>query len=120
MHFRHKFQIEEANEYHTHHQQAEVAKWDGDKAEYTFQLGEMLDSFTDQLYVLVGTMYLHGIPVEVIEEAWSRVHAKNMLKVRASDVGQSKRGSTLDVVKPEGWEPPTFDDLVEVNDINEG
>lgn len=40
------------------------------------------------------------------EEGWNEVQTKNMSKVRALRHEDSKRGSTYDVVKPEGWTPP--------------
>lgn len=40
------------------------------------------------------------------EEGWSAVQQANMSKVRALRHEDSKRGSTFDVVKPEGWSPP--------------
>lgn len=50
-------------------------------------------------------------------EAWRRVQLANMSKVRATSADQSKRGSTFDVVKPPGWEPPSHTDLVEINNL---
>jgi predicted HAD superfamily Cof-like phosphohydrolase len=42
---------------------------------------------------------------------WRHVHAKNMEKQRASiDGSDSKRGSSWDLVKPDGWIPP--DELI--------
>ena len=46
------------------------------------------------------------------DEAWKRVHGANMRKVRSKSKDEGKRGSTWDVVKPEGWCPPIMDDLV--------
>jgi len=92
---------------------------DRDQAEYTVQLEKALDGLVDLAYVLFGTAYLHGFH-EVFAEAWRRVHEANMQKVRADlDGSDSKRGSSLDVVKPAGWEAPEFSDLVECNDIHE-
>jgi predicted HAD superfamily Cof-like phosphohydrolase len=61
------------------------------------------DSLVDEVYVCHGTADMMGIPWYAI---WAEVQRKNLLKRRASSVGESKRGSTLDVVKPEGWTPP--------------
>lgn len=69
-----------------------------------------LDALVDLVYVAVGTAYLHGWN---FQEAWDRVHAANMTKVRAQHAKDSKRGSHFDVVKPEGWVPPNLKDLVE-------
>ena len=90
-----------------------------DEAEYTVQLEKALDGLVDLAYVLFGTVYLHGFK-DVFAEAWRRVHEANMQKVRADlDGSDSKRGSSLDVVKPAGWEAPQFSDLVECNDIHQ-
>lgn len=91
--FRGQFLREEADEY--------VA---------AFTDAEKLDAIVDLIYVAVGTAYLHGYD---INEAWRRVHAANMRKVRAqADGSDSKRGSSHDVVKPAGWTPPDLNDLV--------
>jgi predicted HAD superfamily Cof-like phosphohydrolase len=80
-----------------------------------------LDSLVDLVYVAIGTAYMQGFD---FNEAWRRVHEKNMQKVRAERADQSKRGTTFDVVKPAGWTPPSHRDLVEnhahsVRDVKE-
>lgn len=70
---------------------------------------KMIDSLVDLVYVAVGTAYMHGFD---FNEAWRRVQNANMAKVRALRASDSKRGSTYDVIKPEGWTPPTHADLV--------
>lgn len=72
-------------------------------------LDKSLDALVDLAYVTLGAAYLHGFD---FEEAWRRVHRANMKKVRASEASQSKRNSLLDVIKPEGWKPPSHLDLV--------
>lgn len=69
-----------------------------------------LDALVDLVYVAMGTAYIQGFN---FREAWKRVHAANMRKVRAQDAAQSKRGHSSDVVKPPGWEAPDLSDLVE-------
>lgn len=96
--FRYGFLMEECKEYHLGYQVS--------------NLELQLDALIDLAYVLFGTAYLHGFTPEQFEEAWNRVHTANMKKVRASDVSESSRGSTLDVVKPEGWEAPDLSDIV--------
>lgn len=81
-------------------------------ADITFCLEQMLDAHVDQLYILLGTVYLQGL-MPAFEEAWRRVHAANMAKVRAKSAADSRHGSTYDIVKPEGWEAPSHSDLVE-------
>ena len=110
--FRQKFLSEELGEYFSHvdlaYRALEVSFLD--EAEITHHLEEMLDGLVDLVYVAVGTAYLHGFD---FAEAWRRVHAANMTKVRAQSAAHSKRGSTHDVVKPPGWEAPSHTDLVE-------
>lgn len=73
------------------------------------ELSHAFDGMLDLMYVVIGTMYLHGFPME---EGWRRVHAANMGKVRVKRGGDSKRKSRYDVVKPEGWQPPRIQPLV--------
>lgn len=70
-----------------------------------------LDALVDLAYVLLGTAYLQGFN---FAEAWRRVQVANMSKVRVERAEDSKRGSTFDVVKPQGWKPPCHADLVGV------
>lgn len=87
--FRSKFMQEELDEYN------EAVK-EGD-------LVKQFDALIDLVYVAIGTAYLQGLPFQL---GWTAVHAANMLKVRALRESDSKRGSTYDVVKPEGWQKP--------------
>lgn len=108
--FRRKLIQEEADEYRAH-----VVPLQGAIAKYaagpvTYHLEQQLDALVDLTYVTLGTSYLHGFN---FREAWRRVHQANMMKVRALRASDSKRGSTYDVVKPEGWKPPSHVDLVE-------
>lgn len=116
--FRRMFLREEAKEYctatyrgnHSLHLTADVT----DKAnEVTEHLTDALDALVDSLYVNLGNAHLHGFTRERFIEAWGRVHAKNMEKVRAAaDGSDSKRGTAFDVVKPEGWVAADLSDLV--------
>lgn len=74
-----------------------------------YDLEGQLDALVDLVYVALGTAYLQGFD---FNEAFRRVHAANMKKVRAESSNQSKRGTQFDVVKPEGWTPPYLRDLV--------
>lgn len=120
--FRDKFLLEELNEWQLHqglaYDETTSPPAFRDSANYSYHLEEVLDAFVDLAYVLFGTVHLHGMD-GVFAEAWNRVHEANMKKVRASSASESKRGSSLDVVKPEGWEPPRHGDLVEINDLFE-
>lgn len=71
-----------------------------------------VDALLDLVYVALGTAVMMGVPWE---ECWAHVQRANMGKVRARpDGSDSKRGSPLDVVKPEGWEPPDLGILEEL------
>jgi predicted HAD superfamily Cof-like phosphohydrolase len=61
------------------------------------------DALVDLVYVALGTAVMMGLPWQ---ELWDNVQRANMAKVRAQSADESKRGSTLDVVKPPGWNAP--------------
>lgn len=70
---------------------------------------DQLDALVDLSYVLHGTAYLQGFD---IDGAFQVVHTANMAKVRVERAEDSKRGSTYDVVKPEGWTPPDLTEFL--------
>jgi predicted HAD superfamily Cof-like phosphohydrolase len=70
----------------------------------------MFDALIDEVYVAMGTAHLLGYPWQV---GWNAVQTANMQKVRAAkDGSDSKRGSSFDVVKPEGWTAPDIETLL--------
>ena len=73
----------------------------------------VLDGIIDTIYILLGTAHLHGFTPEQVNEAWRRVHAANMAKVRATT--ESPHGDlgirNGDIVKPAGWTHPDLSDL---------
>lgn len=75
---------------------------------------DILDALVDQVYITLGTAYLHGFSrYGIFEEAWRRVHRANMQKQRSlNPYHDSERGSGWDIVKPLDWTPPSLDDLV--------
>lgn len=75
-------------------------------------LEKCLDALIDLEYVLLGTVHLHGF-AGIYDQAFDRVQSANMSKVRTERPEDSKRGSGFDVIKPEGWEPPVFADLLD-------
>ena len=88
--FREKFMHEELDEFH------------GACANY--DLAGAADALVDLVYVAMGTAAMMGLPWQ---ELWDEVQRANMAKQRAlPDGSDSKRGSSLDVVKPMGWQPP--------------
>lgn len=87
--FRVKFMKEELDEFIKAHLEGDI---------YT-----AADSLVDLVYVVMGTADMMGLPWKKI---WDEVQRANMAKRRAANAGESKRGSALDVIKPEGWTPP--------------
>jgi len=65
-----------------------------------------VDSLIDLVYVAYGTAQMMGVTGEQWKRAWDEVQRANMSKVRVTDAGQSKRKTSLDVIKPEGWKGP--------------
>lgn len=102
MEFRVKFLHEELREF-------EEGLADGD-------IAQMGDALIDLVYVALGTAHMLGLPWEVL---WADVQRANMSKERAApDGSNSKRGSSFDVIKPEGWIPPQTDALLEQYGFN--
>lgn len=67
-------------------------------------LAKAADALVDLVYVAHGTALMMGLPWDNL---WAEVQRANMSKVRAkSDGSDSKRKSSLDVVKPPGWQAP--------------
>lgn len=64
------------------------------------------DALLDLAYVTYGTALFMGIDPAMWDTGFEAVHGANMAKVRATSKAESKRDSTLDVVKPEGWQGP--------------
>lgn len=71
-------------------------------------LPNCLDAMVDLCYVAMGTASMMGITPEQWDQAWKEVQRANMSKVRAISASDSKRGSALDVIKPEGWRGPDY------------
>lgn len=111
MKFRIKFMLEELQEFAN----ASGFTIDGDKVNYNENtrkdLEHALDGLVDLLYVLKGTVIMMGLD-NIFDEAWQRVQDANMAKVRAKHDSESKRGSSIDVIKPAGWTAPSFADLL--------
>lgn len=61
------------------------------------------DALVDLVYVAHGTALMMGIPWQAV---WDEVQRRNMQKVRAEYAFESKRKSTLDIIKPTGWQAP--------------
>lgn len=70
----------------------------------------MADALIDLVYVAMGTAYMLGLPWQ---QLWNEVQRANMSKVRAQSADESKRGSSLDVIKPAGWTGPDIKRILE-------
>lgn len=64
------------------------------------------DALLDLVYVAHGTALYMGVTPGKWAAGMEAVHTANMQKERAQRSGDSKRGSTLDVIKPRGWTGP--------------
>lgn len=125
--FRHGFIVEEANEWldaqikanRVLEETMETFNDKQDVAELTTQFEKALDSVIDQLYISLGNAHAQGFTAEMLQQAWTRVHVANMQKTRASAENPSVRGyAAYDIVKPQGWQPPSHKDLVEDHTYN--
>lgn len=99
MQFRLKFLKEELAEFQQGLEEEDVA--------------QMADALVDLVYVALGTAHFLGLPWQ---ELWDDVQRANMTKERAANDGSnSKRGSSFDVVKPEGWVGPETHEILRAN-----
>lgn len=83
------------------------------KAHEEGNLDDAIDAIIDLEVVLLGTAQFMGISPEAYEEHWDEVHTANMAKERCTDASQSKRGTALDIRKPEGWKKPSHTGIIE-------
>lgn len=96
--FRYQFLMEELMELVSSHRQMDIVG--------------VADALVDLVYVALGTAHMYGIP---FDRVFDEVQRSNMEKERSTGGGdgRSKRGSSLDVVKPEGWSPPDIRSIIE-------
>ena len=97
--FRKKFLQEELTEFGTAHTEG--------------NLEDAIDALIDLVYVAFGTAQMMGISPVQWQEHWDAVQTANITKVRATHAGESKRGTSLDVVKPAGWQAPNHTPIIE-------
>ena len=69
-------------------------------------IAEVADGLIDLTVVAMGTAYLMGLPWNWM---WDEVLRANLAKERVTHAGESKRGSSLDLKKPECWRPPDIE-----------
>lgn len=82
------------------------------KAHKENDLEGAVDAMIDLVYVALGTADFMGVGADRWQACWDEVQRANMSKVRAQSESDSKRGTSLDVVKPEGWTPPNFKEIL--------
>jgi predicted HAD superfamily Cof-like phosphohydrolase len=72
---------------------------------------KMADALIDLVYVAMGTAHLLNYPWAAL---WNEVQYANMQKERAdgAEDARSTRKHMLDVVKPEGWQPPDVEGVL--------
>jgi predicted HAD superfamily Cof-like phosphohydrolase len=87
--YRLRFLREELDEFHEAYEAGDLVK--------------AFDALLDLAYVVHGTAIMMGLPWQ---EGWDHVQRANMMKRRVVNGAESKRGSELDVVKPDGWVGP--------------
>lgn len=70
---------------------------------------DIVDALIDLCVVAIGTLNAFDIDAY---EAWNRVHNKNMQKNAGVNPSRPNELGLPDLVKPEGWTPPTHADNV--------
>lgn len=84
-----------------------------------FNEEEIIDGLVDLIYVAIGTGIYFGYHNTIgdktlLEIAWDRVQRANDRKIPVESQKESKRGVRFDLKKPEGWQKPTFSDLIQI------
>jgi predicted HAD superfamily Cof-like phosphohydrolase len=64
------------------------------------------DALLDLAYVAYGTALFMGVDIADWHCGMAAVHKANMAKILVESADSSKRGQSLDLVKPEGWVGP--------------
>ena len=67
---------------------------------------KLFDALLDLDFVVKGAALFAGISPEQWNLGHDAVFTANMAKIRVAKESESKRGSSFDVVKPEGWQGP--------------
>ncbi len=70
---------------------------------------DIVDAMIDLCVVAIGTLDAFDVDAN---EAWNRVHAKNMQKEPGVKPGRPNPLGLPDLIKPEGWTPPTHADNI--------
>lgn len=70
---------------------------------------DIVDALIDLCVVAIGTLNAYDVDAH---EAWNRVHEKNMQKVVGIKASRPNKLGLPDLIKPEGWTPPTHEDNI--------
>ena len=70
---------------------------------------DVVDAMVDLCVVAIGTMDAFDVDAQ---EAWGRVHAKNMAKEPGVKPERPNPLGLPDLIKPNGWTPPTHADNI--------
>jgi predicted HAD superfamily Cof-like phosphohydrolase len=121
--FRVKFHDEETHEYRDEYPKLVDAVERKDRRDILNTLELQLDALCDAIWVVLGTADLQ-FGRKVFFEAWKRVVAANMAKVRVEvkddgerNCAETGRAAKFDIGKPAGWVAPDHRDLVQDNAI---
>ena len=79
------------------------------KAQYSCDLEGVIDALIDEVVFIIGTLDLMGVEFDAHYEEVMRC---NLNKVAVKSKAESKRGQAVDLVKPEGWEPPNHRKII--------
>lgn len=74
---------------------------------------EEVDAMIDLTYFAFGTLAEMGVTPNQFAACFNRVHAANMTKKAGKKAGRNVDG--VDATKPEGWQEPTFNDVLGYN-----
>jgi predicted HAD superfamily Cof-like phosphohydrolase len=70
---------------------------------------DVVDALIDLCVVAIGTLDAYDVDAH---EAWNRVHEKNMQKEVGVKASRPNPLGLPDLIKPEGWTPPTHADNI--------
>jgi len=73
-------------------------------------LVEILDALGDQLYLLIGRCYNHGVTPEMLMETMSEIHASNMSKL--TDEGEVLKRADGKIMKSVNFFPPNLKQFI--------
>ena len=73
-------------------------------------IAQVAGELADVIWIACGLAHRMGINLDA---HWSAIREANMAKVKSSEANPGKRGSSMDIVKPEGWKRPNHAEILE-------